>query len=155
MQTCEQPSFLLNADIVWVDRTVPSRPEPSGKATFGITELAAEFGITLRALRFYESKGLIAPTRIERMRLYSRADRDRLALILKAKKLGFTLVEIGQMIEAQEGRADGLSLRLSRERCADQIGAIERQIEGLKTGLAELRRIQGMLSSPDAARDRP
>jgi DNA-binding transcriptional MerR regulator len=147
MQTCEQPSFLLNADIVWVGEDASDRSQPAGnKVTFTITELAAEFGVTLRALRFYESKGLLAPIRIDRMRLYTRTDRERIALILKAKRLGFTLTEIGQMIEAQDGRADGPSLRLSRERCADQIGVLERQLQDLETGLAELKRMHATVS---------
>ena len=62
--------------------------------------------MTLRALRFYENKGLISPHRDGLNRLYSQGDRTRLALILKGKKLGFTLGEIRQMIAAEEGEAD-------------------------------------------------
>ena len=76
------------------------------KAAFTIGELSREFGVTLRALRFYENKGLISPHRDGLNRLYSQGDRTRLALILKGKKLGFTLGEIRQMIAAEEGEAD-------------------------------------------------
>src|SRR5262249_57721309 len=84
---------------------------------YTIAELAKEFGLTLRALRFYHSRGLIAPERDGRRRIFSRADRDRLALIVKGKKLGFTLAEISEMIEAQAGRANAHSLKLSAEKC--------------------------------------
>ena len=78
----------------------------ASKAAFTIGELSREFGVTLRALRFYENKGLISPQREGLSRLYSEGDRTRLALILKGKKLGFTLGEIRQMIAAEEGDAD-------------------------------------------------
>ena len=85
----------------------PSTPETTdsrtGKVAFTIGELSREFGVTLRALRFYENKGLISPHRDGLSRLYSQGDRTRLALILKGKKLGFTLGEIRQMIAAEEG----------------------------------------------------
>src|SRR5262249_41987406 len=77
-----------------------------GKVEFTIGELSREFGVTLRALRFYENKGLISPQRDGLNRLYSQGDRTRLALILKGKKLGFTLGEIRQMIAAEEDSTD-------------------------------------------------
>src|SRR5438045_9614518 len=77
----------------------PSQGGQSGdKSAFTIGELSREFGVTLRALRFYENKGLISPQREGLSRLYSKGDRTRLALILKGKKLGFTLAEIRQKI---------------------------------------------------------
>src|SRR3954464_5161994 len=79
---------------------------------FTIGELSREFGVTLRALRFYENKGLISPQRDGLSRLYSQGDRNRLALILKGKKLGFTLGEIRQMIAAEEGETDANALSM-------------------------------------------
>src|ERR1041384_7237780 len=90
------------------------------KAAFTIGELSREFGVTLRALRFYENKGLISPHRDGLNRLYSQGDRTRLALILKGKKLGFTLGEISQMIAAEENETDRDALTLSREKCLEQ-----------------------------------
>src|SRR5262245_44552528 len=84
---------LLSSDVVWIEQT-PSAEEAGSKAEFTIGELAKEFGVTLRTLRFYENKRLLSPRREGLARLYSKADRDRLALILKGKKLGFTLSEI-------------------------------------------------------------
>ena len=58
---------------------------------FSISELADEFGITHRAIRFYESKGLLSPTRLNGARIYSRRDRARLHIIVRAKSLGYSL----------------------------------------------------------------
>src|SRR5215207_1623374 len=92
----------------------------TGKVAFPTGELSREFGVTLRALRFYENKGLISPHRDGLSRLYSQGDRTRLALILKGKKLGFTLGEIRQMIAAEESETDHNALSLSREKCLEQ-----------------------------------
>jgi hypothetical protein len=64
---------------------VDSHRDEATTDLFGITELCREFGITLRALRFYEDKGLLAPRRVNGARVYTRRDRARLALILRAK----------------------------------------------------------------------
>ena len=111
------------------------------KTAFTIGELSREFGVTLRALRFYENKGLISPQRDGLNRLYSQGDRTRLALILKGKKLGFTLGEIRQMIAAEEGDADAKTLTLSREKCLEQIELLEAQKAEIEEGLSELYRI--------------
>jgi DNA-binding transcriptional MerR regulator len=116
-----------------------------GKAAFTIGELSREFGVTLRALRFYENKGLISPQREGLSRLYSAGDRTRLALILKGKKLGFTLGEIRQMIAAHEGDGDNKTLSLSREKCLEQIELLKRQKAEIEDGLAELSRIYDSL----------
>src|SRR3982751_1869548 len=108
----------------------------TGKGAFTIGELSREFGVTLRALRFYENKGLISPQRDGLSRLYSQGDRTRLALILKGKKLGFTLGEIRQMIAVEEGEADTKTLALSREKCLEQIALLQKQKAELEEGLA-------------------
>jgi DNA-binding transcriptional MerR regulator len=122
------------------------------KSAFTIGELSREFGVTLRALRFYENKGLISPQREGLNRLYSQGDRTRLALILKGKKLGFTLGEIRQMIAAEEGNADDKALSLSREKCLEQIEMLERQKSEIEEGLGELRKIYSELSGKLEAR---
>src|SRR5437016_6657522 len=113
------------SDIFWVDDPSGAHKVPSDKTVFTIGELAQEFGVTLRTLRFYENKGLLAPQREGLTRLYSPSDRARLGLILKGKKLGFTLTEIRQMIAAEQGLADAQALKLSREKCLEQIDLLE------------------------------
>lgn len=126
---------------VWASDTSDEHTLPSGKVAFTIGELSREFGVTLRALRFYENKGLISPQRDGLSRLYSPGDRNRLALILKGKKLGFTLTEISRMIDAQAGHASEQALKLTAEKCLEQIAYFERQLREAGEALAELRRI--------------
>jgi DNA-binding transcriptional MerR regulator len=137
----------------WADELSGDR-HSGGKAAFTIGELSREFGVTLRALRFYENKGLISPHRDGLSRLYSEGDRTRLALILKGKKLGFTLGEIRQMIAAEEGDADSKTLTLSREKCLEQIELLRKQKAEIEEGLNELSRIYASLHGKVADKDR-
>jgi DNA-binding transcriptional MerR regulator len=105
-----------------------------------ISDLAREFNVTLRALRFYESKGLLKPKREGNLRLYNAEDRGRLARILKGKQLGFTLSEIRALIAETAGPADPTGLHLSREQCVEQIKLLERQKKEIEDAIAELRR---------------
>ena len=105
---------------------------------YTIGELAKQFGLTLRALRFYDRRGLLKPMRRGHNRVYGRKEVERLAVIVKAKKLGLTLTEIGQLI-ADEGSPR--TLRLSRERCLAQIAVLERRLAETEEALAELRAI--------------
>ena len=114
---------------------------------FTIGELSQEFDLTLRALRFYEDKGLITPQRRGVTRLYSPQDRERIALIVKGKKLGFTLTQIRDLVAAQEGRSDASSLNLSREKCLEQINLLEKQRHQIESALAELRRVYSTLAN--------
>jgi DNA-binding transcriptional MerR regulator len=109
-------------------------PEISG------LELAKRWGISARALRFYGDRGLISSRRQGRVRIYSQRDSDRIGLILRAKKLGFTLAEIGPMIGVAEGAAPA-DLRLTAEKCLAQIAHLEGQMKEIIEALAELRRI--------------
>src|SRR5436190_21994453 len=132
----------------------PSDNHLTAKSVFTIGELSREFGVTLRALRFYENKGLLSPQRDGLNRLYSQGDRTRLGLILKGKKLGFTLAEIRQMIAVEEGDADSKTLSLSREKCLEQIELLKKQKAELEDGLSELYRIHSQLSGKIADKDR-
>ena len=96
--------------------------------------------------RLPKPSGLISPQRVGLSRLYSEGDRTRLALILKGKKLGFTLGEIRQMIAAEESPAKRDALTLSREKCLEQIEMLQRQKAEIEEGLSELHRIYTQLS---------
>src|SRR5215212_2819476 len=145
----------MESSVVQIWAAEPSTDDHStGKAVFTIGELSRDFGVTLRALRFYENKGLIAPQREGLNRLYSQGDRNRLALILQGKKLGFTLGEIRQMIAVEEGAADTKKLALSREKCREQIALLQKQKAELEEGLSELYRIQAQLAGKNAENDR-
>src|SRR3546814_8316873 len=72
-------------------------PDHSDRQAYSITDLSEEFGVTARALRFYEDEGLIAQERQGLARIYSRRDRARLAWILRGKRVGFRLSDIREM----------------------------------------------------------
>ncbi len=120
-------------------RQEPGRGNDAGAADSPMTiaEVARQFGLTLRALRFYEAKRLIAPQRNGSSRLYRRVDRDRIALILTGRRLGFTLAEIKYLLDAPGGN----HLHLTREKCIEQINLLERQKRGIEQALSELRQI--------------
>lgn len=106
---------------------------------FTITQLAREFGITTRAMRFYEAQGLISPSRSGTSRIYSSRDRVRLKLVLRGKRLGFTLKEIANildMYDAEPGEAGQLQYML--DRLQDQRDVLEKQRDDIDLTLAEL-----------------
>ena len=86
---------------------VDSHRDEVGTELFGITELCAEFGVTLRALRFYEDKGLLSPRRVGAARVYTRRDRARLTLILRAKAIGSPLSEIKRYLDLYGDHGEG------------------------------------------------
>lgn len=104
-----------------------------------ISDLSREFGVTLRALRFYEDRGLISPRRIGTMRIYDARDRERLGVILKGKQLGFTLAEIQEMLASDKAGSGGVDLRLSLDKIDDQIAHLEQQRAEIDVAIEELR----------------
>lgn len=122
---------------------------PDGGHTFSIGDLSREFGVTLRTLRFYEDRGLLAPHRDGTTRVYSSRDRTRLATILKGKRLGFTLGEISGMIAVEEGMPG--DLRLSIGQVEEQIAHLERQKSEIETAIAELHSAREVLVARLAA----
>ena len=157
MHSCNPDDLLANQDVIWFspqEREDASTDPTGDQAEFSITDLAREFELTHRALRFYEARGLLSPRRAGRNRIFSRADRDQLALIVQGKKLGFTLTEISQMIETQSGQASESALKLTAERCLQQIAHFERQMREASQALAELRRIHLSLCVQTAKPDK-
>ena len=109
---------------------------------YSVTELANDLGVTPRALRFYEDKGLIAPQRAGNTRVYTRRDRGRLMLILRGKRLGFTLSEVREWLDLYEVAPDQSSqVAHLRDKVHARIDALEQQREDLDATLRELREI--------------
>ncbi|MTI44176.1 transcriptional regulator, MerR family [Roseibium hamelinense] len=106
---------------------------------FTITHLTQEFDVTTRTLRFYEAQGLVTPQRRGRQRLYTPADRTRIKLILRGKRLGFSLAEIKEMIEMY-GKAPGEAgqLRLLMTKIADRRAELLEKRRDIELTLAEL-----------------
>lgn len=119
---------------------------------YTITELAEEFSITTRAIRFYEDKGLLRPGRSGQNRIYSRSDRARLMLILRGKRLGFSLGEIGDMLDLYDG-GRGEQYRATLEKVHERIATLERQRADIDVTLGELKRAQEALEEVLGIRD--
>ncbi len=108
--------------------------------TYTIGDLAREFGVTLRTLRFYEDRGLLSPRREGTARIYDARDRARLSVILKGKQLGFTLTEIRAMVaEERGGENPAANLKLSLPQVEDQIAHLEQQRTEIEQALEELK----------------
>ncbi|TVR82784.1 MAG: MerR family DNA-binding transcriptional regulator [Rhodospirillales bacterium] len=111
--------------------------------TYGIAELAEEFGITTRTIRFYEDQGLITPCREGKRRVYRSRDRVRLKLIMRGKRLGFSLDEIREMIDIYDvDRSEVSQLRLVLNKIAERRQALLQQQTDIATMLAELQDLQ-------------
>jgi DNA-binding transcriptional MerR regulator len=116
------------------------RPVTPGRKVLTIGEMAREFGTTIRTLRFYEAKRLLTPERQGAARLYGPLERQRLPLILKAKRLGFTLNEIRQMLGSAAEPGGAGELTMSRAQCFEQIKFLEQRKREIEAALADLRR---------------
>ncbi|MGZ5132360.1 MAG: MerR family transcriptional regulator [Caldimonas sp.] len=107
--------------------------------TFTIGELAREFGVTTRAIRFYEDCGLLEPDRAGRNRVYSVRDRTRLKLTLRGKRLGLRLAEVKELVDMYETRRDtGPQLRRFLGVLARHRAQLEQRLGDLQTTLDEV-----------------
>ena len=107
--------------------------------TFTIGELAQEFGVTTRAIRFYEDCGLLDPARSGRTRVYSARDRTRLKLTLRGKRLGLRLAEVKELVDMYESRRDtGPQLRRFLGVLGRHRAQLELRLGDLKTTLDEV-----------------
>lgn len=125
-----------------------TRSNPQTERTYSIGQLAEEFGLTLRSLRFYEDEGLISPARVGQTRVYSHRDRARLKLICRGKRLGFSIGEIKDFLDlydTDEAQVEQMTFLLKGAR--NRIVHLEQQLRDVQQTLKELREIDDLIVS--------
>jgi len=124
---------------------------PDGQAELTISQMSRLYGVSLRTLRFYEDRGLIRPRREGNARYYRGADRVRMDMIMKGKKLGFTLSEIQDLIGSGAHETPDLEEQLQPQQIVNQIGHLERQREEIENAIERLRATHDRLTHGAAA----
>lgn len=117
------------------------------ETTYTITELAREFDLTPRAIRYYEDQGLITPRRAGVQRVYSKRDRTRLKLTLRGRRLGLSLAEIRELIDMYDTATESSQLNRLLEVLADRRARLEQQREDIEAVLAEVDAIEKLCRS--------
>lgn len=114
--------------------------EPVGSKTYSITQLSEEFSITPRAIRFYEDRGLLHPRRDGQTRIYSQRDWVRLLLILRGKRVGFSLAELREILDLYDlGDGQTEQIRRTLETARGKMVSLERQRQDIDQTIAELK----------------
>jgi DNA-binding transcriptional MerR regulator len=128
-------------------KTLTDKPEPDSSArnpelsdTFTIKKLVKEFGITARTLRFYEEERLLAPLRRGQTRYYSERDRERLLLIMRGRRVGFSVAELREMLDLYDGPGDSIAQMIqARRRFSERIATLQQQRIDIEQSLNDLR----------------
>ena len=119
-----------------------NRPESENRDLFAIADLSQEFGISTRAIRFYEAKGLLRPERVGGTRVFRRRDRARLILILRGKRLGFSLRDISDYLSLYDAHSATAQVNLLIQKVDERLALLEAQLGDLQTTIAELKEIR-------------
>ena len=116
-----------------------SRSLPGKEITYSISELAHEFDVTPRTIRYYEDEGLLTPLREGQTRIYSHRDKIRLKLTLRGKRLGFSLAEIRELFDMYDtDKSSKTQLHSMIELIEAKRGALRQQLEDIQMVMAEL-----------------
>jgi DNA-binding transcriptional MerR regulator len=129
-------------------RPLPEAHGESAGQFYSVTQLALDLGVTARSIRFYEDKGLISPRRAGNNRVYTLRDRARMILILRGKKLGFSLREIKEYLDLYDADpTHAKQLRLLLKAVQDRIAQLEDQRVALDEALGELRNVEAQTNN--------
>ncbi|MCX7128531.1 MULTISPECIES: MerR family transcriptional regulator [Aeromonas] len=116
-----------------------SRSQPGKEITYSISELAHEFDITPRTIRYYEDEGLLTPQREGQTRIYSHKEKTRLKLTLRGKRLGFSLAEIRELFEMYDtDRSSNTQLNSMIQLIDEKRSALRQQLDDIQMVMAEL-----------------
>jgi len=111
--------------------------------TYSISDLSKEFDITTRSIRFYEDQGLLSPTRKGQTRIYNQRDKVRLKLILRGKRLGFSLAETGRLFELYDvDKTSAKQLNSIMELINNKKNDLKQQLEDINAVLIELNDLE-------------
>lgn len=119
-----------------------TRAEPDSRELFAIADLAREFSISTRTIRFYETRGLLTPERVGNTRVFRRRDRARLILVLRGKRLGFSLRDISDYLSLYDANSQTAQVALLVKKVEDRLALLEQHSRDLETTILELREIR-------------
>jgi DNA-binding transcriptional MerR regulator len=152
MSDCDDRATSEKSDVVWVDDFGEVRA-PKG-TVLSIANVAKMFNVTQLSLRYYERRGLIARRyRVGRANVYGWVDCDRIAFIIKGRRVGLSLSEIALVIKAADRDAPVSSIKAGRAKCLELIDRLDQRRQPLRDALGELRHLHALMSRKLAGED--
>lgn len=139
----------------WITGELPGFEDMKQGDLKSIAEASEALGVTQRTLRFYEDKGLIQPARVGSMRVYSRREMGRMQLILRGKRLGFSIREIGEFLSLYDHDPDQVvQAKLMLEATQERLAELRQQREAIDQTISELESIEAMSRQHLARKDK-
>jgi DNA-binding transcriptional MerR regulator len=136
------------AETVWLDDTGSGRADPPSERVLSIENVAKMFGVSKLSLRYYEFRGLIRRLHsLDGVAVFSWADCERLAFIIKCRKAGVKLSDIVTIIDATDDDASPLGFKTGQENCMALVERLERRRRMIDEALAELRHVYALLTT--------
>jgi DNA-binding transcriptional MerR regulator len=148
MSNCENVPTKTGAEAAWFDDSGRAQGPSAGGRVLSIGNVATMFGVSSAALRYYEFRGLIRRRgRVEGTRVYSWADCDRIAFIIKCRRAGLSLAKIAPLIRAVDDDESSLAYESGQECCMELVDQLERRRRVIDDALAELVHTHSLLSA--------